>query len=116
MTTADQPFEPCGAVFPLRYGQDPCRKPRDHHLGPDTDWKRDHHSNGLLKWRVDGADMPDPAKCLRCGTTAVLGRFDVCVPCAALCGWDPACEACQQDDAGGPVTVAHVSTCGGGLA
>ncbi len=48
----------CGAVYPRRPGQEPCRKWRDHHLGPDSDWKRDYHSNGLLKWRVDGADMP----------------------------------------------------------
>lgn len=58
-TAPEVPEHPlCGAVYPIRSGQEPCKKWRDHHLGPDTDWKRDYHSNGLLKWRVDGADMP----------------------------------------------------------
>lgn len=48
----------CGAVFPAKPGQAPCRKRRGHEDGPDTDWKRDYHSNGLLKWRVDGLDLP----------------------------------------------------------
>ena len=49
----------CGAVFPGGPGQDPCRKPPNHATeAPSTDWKRDYHSNGLLKWRVDGADLP----------------------------------------------------------
>jgi hypothetical protein len=51
--------ELCGAVFPLKPGQAPCGKPKNHGTeAPDTDWKRDHHSNGMLKWRVDGADLP----------------------------------------------------------
>lgn len=55
---APEDYEPCGAEYPMRSGQGLCSKAKDHHLGPDTDWKRDYHSNGLLKWRVDGADMP----------------------------------------------------------
>jgi hypothetical protein len=43
----------CGAVFSGKPKQDPCRKPAGHEHGPDTDWKRDYHSNGLLKWPVD---------------------------------------------------------------
>lgn len=56
----------CGAIFPGRPGQDPCRKPARHATeAPDTDWKRDYHSNGLLKWRVDGADLPKDADSAR---------------------------------------------------
>jgi len=48
--------ELCGAeVDPAVFGgrpQDPCRKPKGHEDGPETDWKRDYHSNGLLKWPV----------------------------------------------------------------
>lgn len=56
---ADDNYEPCGAEYPMRSGQGLCSKAKDHHLGPVTDWKRDYHSNGLLKWRVDRADMPE---------------------------------------------------------
>jgi hypothetical protein len=55
---APEEYEPCGAEYPIRSGQGLCSKAKDHHLGPDSDWKRGYHSNGLLKWRVDGADMP----------------------------------------------------------
>lgn len=48
----------CGAVYPDREGQAPCRKSAGHAVtAPETDWKRMEHSNGLLKWRVDGADL-----------------------------------------------------------
>lgn len=50
--------ETCGAEYPLGPGQEPCQKPKGHEHGPATDWKRGYHSNGLLKWRADGADMP----------------------------------------------------------
>jgi hypothetical protein len=49
--------ESCGAEYPLRPGQEPCSKPAGHEHGPATDWKRDLHSNGLLKWQVDHSDM-----------------------------------------------------------
>lgn len=49
--------ETCGAEYPLRPGQQPCSKPKGHEHGPATDWKRDLHSNGLLKWQVDHSDM-----------------------------------------------------------
>ena len=45
--------ETCGAEFPLRPGQEPCSKPKGHERGPESDWKRDQHSNGLLKWSGD---------------------------------------------------------------
>lgn len=58
--TSDPPL--CGAVFPLAPGQALCGKPRGHEDGPDTDWKHDYHSNGLLKWRVDGRDLPEESR------------------------------------------------------
>lgn len=43
--------DPCG----VRYGADgpTCVKPLDHHLGPETDWKRHLHSSGTWKWPVE---------------------------------------------------------------
>jgi hypothetical protein len=69
-------FEPCGAEFPLRPGQGLCLKAKNHHLGPDTDWKRHEHSNGLLKWRVDGADMPGDIPTAAASRT-ILRAFDL---------------------------------------
>lgn len=34
------------------------------------------------------AAMADGKRCPRCGTTAVLGRWDVCRPCAVAEGWE----------------------------
>ncbi len=53
----DEDWEECGAVYvdpdrPDRPAQAPCGKRVRHWLGPDTDWKRDYHSNGSLKWPV----------------------------------------------------------------
>jgi hypothetical protein len=55
-----------------------------------------------------------PSKCPRCGEPRPLTRFDVCVPCAALCGWDPPCDACKYEDAGDEGHgLRHVATCDG---
>lgn len=48
----------CGAVYIDPRGgdrppQDPCGKRRGHENGPETDWKRGFHSNGMLKWLVE---------------------------------------------------------------
>lgn len=52
------------------------------------------------------------ARCPRCGDTAPLSRFDICVPCTASEGFDPKCAACLTDQAGGDSTgMAHVDTC-----
>lgn len=57
----DVPFEECGAVahLPGRPPQAPCCKPAGHEHGPETDWKRGYHSNGMLKWPVT-VDIPEP--------------------------------------------------------
>lgn len=53
-----------------------------------------------------------PARCPRCGDTAVLGSFRVCVPCTAACGWDPPCDACRAEDRGGvEFALEHIDTC-----
>lgn len=49
--------------------------------------------------------------CPRCGETRPLGEYNVCVPCAAACGWDPECEACKVEDRGGVALIPHVETC-----
>ena len=70
--------EMCGAEFPLRPGQALCAKPRGHEHGPDTDWKRDYHSNGLLRWRVDGANMRDDCDIpTAAAARALLCRFGI---------------------------------------
>ena len=43
---------PCNIRAPFP-GQPPCTKPIGHEHGPVTDWKRDYHSNGHLKWPAD---------------------------------------------------------------
>jgi hypothetical protein len=50
--------ELCGAVYtdpdrPDLRPQPPCSKRGGHENGPTTDWKRDYHSNGSLKWRAE---------------------------------------------------------------
>jgi hypothetical protein len=60
---------------------------------------------------------PESRKCPRCGEPRPLTRFDVCAPCAALCGWDPPCEACKYEDAGDEGHgLRHVATCDGNRA
>jgi transcriptional regulator with XRE-family HTH domain len=49
-STAVPDWAPCGATYD---NQPPCRKPAGHENGPDTDWKRDLHSNGQFKWPVE---------------------------------------------------------------
>lgn len=50
----------------------------------------------------------------RCGETRPLTRHNVCAPCAALCGWDPPCDACKAEDSGiEPSGLRHVATCDG---
>lgn len=50
--------EMCGAVWVDPRGgrpiPPPCGKQPGHENGPDTDWKRDYHSNGSWKWPVGG--------------------------------------------------------------
>jgi hypothetical protein len=56
-----------------------------------------------------------PQRCPRCGTTAMLSPSGVCVPCTAECGWDPPCDACKAEDAGGVEwATLHVDTCAPG--
>lgn len=54
------------------------------------------------------------ASCPRCGTTATMGAFGVCAPCAAQLGWEPECAACAAEQDGRPVEVAHGDNCADG--
>lgn len=58
------------------------------------------------------ADRPG-LTCPRCGSTDPLGPYDVCGPCAAAMGWDPRCQACDEEGRGQTATVPHVDTCAG---
>ena len=60
------PDPPCGAeadwqALGLSGPQPPCIKAPGHEYGPETDWKRDLHGNGFLRWPVstDGAVRVD---------------------------------------------------------
>lgn len=56
-----------------------------------------------------------PERCPRCGGTAILSRWRVCVPCTEACGWDPLCAACKAEDAGGVEwALEHIDTCSPG--
>lgn len=53
--------------------------------------------------------------CPRCGDRLPLGEFGICVPCAALMGWDPECAACLIDQQGKPTEgLTHLRTCAAG--
>lgn len=60
----DGPQEPrvlCGAIYidPTNTSNPsppPCIKALGHQNGPDTDWKRDYHSNGSWSWRDEDSD------------------------------------------------------------
>lgn len=58
--------------------------------------------------------QPEPRRCPCCGNTRVLGRYDICAPCAANEGFDPPCLACSTESAGMVATTPHVATCGPG--
>lgn len=60
--------------------------------------------------------MSGVASCPRCGATRPLGRFRVCVPCAAAEGWDPECAACLAEGRGETGHgLEHVATCAPGI-
>lgn len=47
----------CGATYGIGAPQPPCCKRLGHEDGPETDWYRDLHSNGLLKWPVNSVPV-----------------------------------------------------------
>lgn len=83
--------ELCGAVYKLTPDQPPCAKEKDHATeAPDTDWKRGYHSNGMLKWRADGADIPDVgtvSALVKWRTTAQIARRGEQLVADAACTW-----------------------------
>lgn len=62
--------------------------------------------------KADALIASTAKRCPRCGETRQLGKYRVCQPCAAACGWDPRCEACiaeeKQHDL---VRDDHIATC-----
>jgi hypothetical protein len=58
-------YQQCGAEFDWqaaggRRAVAPCIKPAGHENGPDTDWKRNFHSNGMFKWPVGTTSAAAP--------------------------------------------------------
>lgn len=62
---ADGGYVACGAKFEwqqagYKKAVEPCSKPDGHENGPDTDWKREWHSNGMFKWPVHLTEVRIP--------------------------------------------------------